>query len=150
SRVRAMRTGPPCSVRAVSPGAEARRGYRRCGRRASSTASHVRGLLSLGSRDHVELDAIALGQRLEAVARDRREMDEHILARVGLDESEALRFVDPFDRAADATLARPGHRRGPRRSTATGTSAAVAATVAAAMPATVTAALRGLEAIPAE
>src|SRR5688572_29087493 len=56
-----------------------------------------RSLLTL---HHVELHAVALGQGLEAVALDRRVMDEAILGTaIRGDEAEALRIVEPLDYA---------------------------------------------------
>jgi hypothetical protein len=53
-----------------------------------------RALLAL---HHVALDALALGQRLEAAALDGRVVDEEILAAVlGRDEAEALGVVEPL------------------------------------------------------
>src|SRR5262249_18800466 len=44
----------------------------------------------------VELDPFALGERLETLALDRREVHEHVLAaRLG-DEAKALRLVEPL------------------------------------------------------
>src|SRR5581483_11936311 len=46
----------------------------------------------------VELDLRALGERLEAVSRDRAEVDEHVLAAgVRGNEAVALRVVEPLD-----------------------------------------------------
>jgi len=61
-------------------------------------------LLTLGTTHQVELDAVALGQRAEAVGRDRREVDEHVLALLRLDEAEALLCVERLDPALKASL----------------------------------------------
>src|SRR5687767_8991802 len=56
-----------------------------------------RTLLAL---DHVELDAITFGEGLEAIALDRRVVDEAILAAaVRRDETKALRIVEPLNNA---------------------------------------------------
>src|SRR5436190_1096704 len=63
--------------------------------RASGLAN-VRRLQALGAARHVELDPLALGESLEAVALDRGEVDEHVFAtRLG-DEAKALRLVEPL------------------------------------------------------
>ena len=56
--------------------------------------------LALGAFGDVEIHARALLERLEAFHRDGREMREHVrTAAVGLDETETLRVIEPFDRA---------------------------------------------------
>src|SRR6188474_3749983 len=58
---------------------------------------HVLGGWALGSLDDVELDAVALGERLESGALDRGMVDEAVLLLVITgDEAEALRVVEPF------------------------------------------------------
>src|SRR4030095_11186683 len=74
----------------------------------------VRRLLSLGARDEVKLDALALGERAEAARADGREGDEDLLAGVRGDEADALRVVQPLHRALHAPFRGPGLRRGPR------------------------------------
>src|SRR5712664_318404 len=44
----------------------------------------------------LELQALALGQGLEALAGDGRVMNEHVLTALLLDESETLRLVEPL------------------------------------------------------
>src|SRR6185369_2432904 len=56
----------------------------------------VRGLQTFGSLRHVELHAITFGERLEAIALDRREVHEHILSTFLREESETLRLVEPL------------------------------------------------------
>src|SRR5262245_10568299 len=56
----------------------------------------VRGLEPLGPLHDVELQALALGQRLEAFARDRRIMNENVFSAFLLDETETLCFVEPL------------------------------------------------------
>src|ERR671923_487256 len=58
----------------------------------------VRGLGALRPLARLELHLRALGQRLEALAGDLREVDEHVLAAaLRLDEAVALRVVEPLD-----------------------------------------------------
>src|SRR6185295_15934428 len=59
----------------------------------------VRGLESLRSTDDVELQPLAFGQRLEALALDRGVVNEHVLATLLLDETETLCFVEPLHRS---------------------------------------------------
>src|SRR5947208_12825399 len=61
--------------------------------------THVRGLKSLRSTDDIELEPLAFGQRLEALALDRGVVNEHVLATLLLDETKTLRFVDPLHRS---------------------------------------------------
>src|SRR6516164_8100830 len=56
----------------------------------------VCSLQALRSPSDVELDPLALGQGLESLALDRREMHEHVLAALLRDETEALRVVEPL------------------------------------------------------
>src|SRR4051794_2324766 len=57
----------------------------------------VRGLWALRALAELVLDLGALGQRAEPVTRDRREVDERVLAPiVGGDESEALLVAEPL------------------------------------------------------
>src|SRR5262245_6853809 len=52
--------------------------------------------------NHVELDAIAFGQRLEAAALNGGVMDETVLLAVlTCDEAEPLRVVEPLDGPGD-------------------------------------------------
>src|SRR5580765_6478056 len=58
---------------------------------------HVLGGGTLLPLHDVELDALALGQRLEAAALNRRVMDETILLSIlGRDEAKALGVVEPL------------------------------------------------------
>src|SRR6266536_2833218 len=51
----------------------------------------------------VELDPLTLGQALEALTLNRRMMDEAVLLTVlGGDKAEALRIIEPLDRAGGA------------------------------------------------
>jgi len=59
-------------------------------------ANDVRSLETLRSLDHVERDALTLGERLEAGSLDRREVNEHVLAAFLGDETETLRLVEPL------------------------------------------------------
>src|SRR3982750_74096 len=58
----------------------------------------VRGRGALRTLLRVEAHLRALGERLEAAALDRVEVDEQVLARlIGRDEAEALVVVEPLD-----------------------------------------------------
>jgi hypothetical protein len=58
----------------------------------------VRGLIAFGSGRDVEGNLLVFLQAFEAVALDRREMREEILAAViGSDETEAFGVVEPFN-----------------------------------------------------
>jgi hypothetical protein len=57
----------------------------------------IGSLLAFRAGRHIELDFLVFGQRLEAVALNRREMGEQIFTTtVGLDESETLCVVEPL------------------------------------------------------
>src|SRR5690349_7428191 len=65
-----------------------------------SGLADVRRLQPLGTAHDVELERFALGERLEPLAGDGREMHEHVLAAVRLgDEAKALRLVEPLHSA---------------------------------------------------
>src|ERR671938_285632 len=76
----------------------------------------VRGLRALGALHDLELHALALGERLVAVHRDRGEVDEDVLATLTLDEPVALLVRKPLHGALSQlssfnnTKRRPGHR----------------------------------------
>src|SRR3954470_21900021 len=71
-----------------------------CGLVVGSEADDVLGRRALLALDDVELDALTLGEVLEPRALDRRMVDETVLlAILAGDESEALRLVEPLDRA---------------------------------------------------
>src|SRR5438477_12305867 len=59
----------------------------------------VRGLQALGALRDFELDVRAFGEGAEAIALNRGEVYEHILAALRGDEAEALRVVEPLDGA---------------------------------------------------
>src|SRR5262249_54958848 len=63
-----------------------------------SDPAHVRRLEALRAPGHVELDRLVLGERLEALALDGGEVDEHVLAAFLRNESETLRIVEPLHR----------------------------------------------------
>src|SRR5690606_7683936 len=64
---------------------------------AASDARDVLRRGALGALDHVELDAVAFGQRLEPAALDGAVMDEAVLRAVlARDEPEALGLVEPL------------------------------------------------------
>src|ERR671922_1218023 len=65
-----------------------------CGR---GELSHRLGLWPLGTRDHLKLDALALGQGTEARALNARVVREHIAALVLRDKAVTLLIVKPFD-----------------------------------------------------
>src|SRR2546426_184705 len=73
--------------------------------------THVRGLKSLRSTDDIELEPLAFGQRLEALALDRGVVNEHVLATLLLDETKTLRFVEPLHRSV-CHLQTPSTNRG--------------------------------------
>src|SRR5690348_340890 len=64
--------------------------------RVDSDALHVRGVESLGARLDLELDFLSFGERLEAVHRDRRKVDEHVLAPFLLNEAVPLGVIEPL------------------------------------------------------
>ena len=63
---------------------------------------NVGGLRTLLSLNDFELDLIAFGERLEAVAGDGAEVDENIGSTLTRDETEAFRVVEPLHGAGDA------------------------------------------------
>src|SRR5690349_3954695 len=64
--------------------------------RAGSDADDVRGVQPLLARLDLELHGLALCERLEAVHPNRREMHEHVVAGLLLDEAVPLRVVEPL------------------------------------------------------
>jgi len=56
----------------------------------------VRGLRTAGSLNHFEFDALTFVQRLVAVADDRAEVHEYIMADFRFDKAEAFLRVEPF------------------------------------------------------
>src|SRR5665213_1548626 len=61
-----------------------------------SDADDVRGVQPFLSGVNLELHFLALGERLEAVHRDRGEMDEDILTAVLFNETVTLGVVEPL------------------------------------------------------
>src|SRR4051794_4728938 len=61
--------------------------------------SHVRCLQALLALHDLELDALTFGQRLVALHRDRREVDEDVLALLALDEAVTLLVREPLNGA---------------------------------------------------
>src|SRR4030095_6140243 len=59
----------------------------------------VRRLKPLRALGDLELDLVPLGQALEALGLDGTVVDEDVLAALDLDETVALRVVEPLDRA---------------------------------------------------
>src|SRR5690606_23014998 len=82
---------------------------RRCGDGRSAVELHdVLGGRALLALHHVELHALAFGERLEATALNCRMMHEAILLAVlGRDEAEALGIVEPLHRAGHAHCSTP-------------------------------------------
>jgi hypothetical protein len=68
---------------------------------------HISGLLAFGTIDDLELDRLALFQRPEAIALDRREVNEDVSAAVTFDETIAFGVVEPLDLACDTHLSFP-------------------------------------------
>src|SRR6185369_15794123 len=63
---------------------------------------HVLGRRAILPLNHVELDTLAFGQRLEAAALNGGVMDEAVLLAVlTRDEAESLRVVEPLDGPGD-------------------------------------------------
>src|SRR4051794_35502354 len=60
-----------------------------------SDDEYVRGLQPLRATRHFEFDLSAFGERLETLALDRAEVDEHVFAGFSRDEAESLRVVEP-------------------------------------------------------
>src|SRR3954463_16052549 len=68
----------------------------------------VGGLRALGALAELVLDLGTLGQRPEAVAGDRGEVDERVLASViGRDEAEALLVAEPLHRSGSHQTCTP-------------------------------------------
>src|ERR1700686_4447791 len=63
---------------------------------ASGCLGNVGGLQALGALGNLEFDLLALFQRPEAIATDRRVMHEHVLAVLLADEPEPLLRVEPL------------------------------------------------------
>src|SRR5919108_4869729 len=68
-------------------------------RDSSARCDDVRGLGTLGTLDDLELHTLAFGEGLEAVHRDRGEVDEHVVSSFALDEAVALLVRKPLDGA---------------------------------------------------
>src|ERR1041385_3033371 len=73
-----------------------RRAFTLCGWDRRSALADVARLQALRPLDDLELDALALGQRLETVPLDRGEVHEHVLATLLRDEAETLGIVEPL------------------------------------------------------
>src|SRR5881275_792277 len=65
----------------------------------SARCHDVRGLGTLGPLDDLELHTLAFGEGLEAVHRDRGEVDEDVVPSFALDEAVALLVRKPLDGA---------------------------------------------------
>src|SRR6266576_3867675 len=59
----------------------------------------VRGLLSLGTFDDIELDRLSLTEGAVAFANDCREVDEHVVAIGASDEAVTLLVAEPLHRS---------------------------------------------------
>jgi hypothetical protein len=57
----------------------------------------VRSLQALGARGHFEFNRLSFVQRFVTVRSDGGKVDENILARLALDESESLRCIKPLN-----------------------------------------------------
>src|SRR4051812_10281162 len=58
-------------------------------------------LRTLGTIDDLELDRLTFLERPEAIATDRGIVHEHVAATIALNESVALRVVEPLDLACN-------------------------------------------------
>src|SRR5215208_8215669 len=68
---------------------------------SASQLLHILRGRTLLALHHVELDPLALGERLEALPLDGRVVDEAVLlAVIARDEAKALRIVEPLDGAS--------------------------------------------------
>src|SRR3990172_9260516 len=67
--------------------------------RSARCCRDVRGLGTLGTLDDLELHTLAFGEGLEAVHRDRGEVDEDVVPSLALDEAVALLVRKPLDGA---------------------------------------------------
>src|SRR6185503_19310192 len=67
-----------------------------CGRDRTLALPNVAGLQALRPLHDLELDALPLGERLEAFPLDRGEVHEYVLATFLRDEAETLRVVEPL------------------------------------------------------
>src|SRR4051794_18456267 len=83
------KTAPPATERG-------RRQEHPTDNRRSLDALHVGGVKSLRTRLDLELDLLPLGERLEAIHRDRGEVHEDILAPFLLDEAIPLGIIEPL------------------------------------------------------
>src|SRR5437867_1224558 len=81
----------------------------------------VRGLLSLGAFDDVELHRLTLTEGAVAFASDRREVNEHVVAIGASDEAVTLLVAEPLHRSCrqpepPCTSRRTARQRGGERS----------------------------------
>src|SRR5438045_95980 len=77
-------------------------GHATHGTKRSASLGDISGLRSLLPLDDLELDLVALGQRLESVSLDGAEVHEDVGAALTRDETEALRVVEPLHCSVDA------------------------------------------------
>src|SRR6185503_19618082 len=71
---------------------------------------YIRGLLPLLPLHRLELDDLSLSEGSEALALDRRVMNEELLAGVLPDEPVSLGLVEPLDRASVLQVQAPPFR----------------------------------------
>src|SRR4029453_15359624 len=67
--------------------------------RSGRRCDDVRGLGTLGTLDALDIHTLAFGEGLEAVHRDRGEVDEDVVPTLALDEAVALLVRKPLDGA---------------------------------------------------
>src|SRR5262249_46341866 len=91
------------------------RGPLNLGRTGSLSGLDVGGLRTLVALNDFARHALAFGQRLVAVHRDRGEVDEDVVAAFALDEAIALLVREPFNGALSQTLPPCEKRRLGRR-----------------------------------
>ena len=84
-----LKTAPPATGQAVAGSAVLER-------RCSADALHVGGVKALRACLDLELDFLSLGERLEAIHRDRGEVHEDVLASFLFNEAVPLGIIEPL------------------------------------------------------